>query len=131
MKSLPSTGASTLRPRLRLSVSLERAEGAGVSAASLELLRRLDSARSLREAAVGMGLSYRHAWNLLHEAEMQLGQPLARSERGRGTALTPFGALVVAALAEIDDRLERPLAEASQALAAALALGQGASRRTR
>jgi len=129
MNSIPATARPALRPRVRLSVSLERDPGEGVPALALELLRRLDNARSLREVAAGMGLSYRHAWGLLQAAETELGQPLARSERGRGTTLTPAGALVVAALAEIDERLERPLGEASQALAAALALARHGTRR--
>jgi molybdate transport repressor ModE-like protein len=127
----PDFSQGALRPRVRVAVSLERGAGAGIPATALELLRRLDSARSLREAAAGMGLSYRHAWGLLHAAEAELGRPLARSERGRGTVLTPYGALVVAAIAEIDERLEGPLAEASQALAAALALAHAAARRAR
>jgi molybdate transport repressor ModE-like protein len=78
---------------------------------------------SLREAASGFGLSYRHAWALIRDAEQALGAALIVTRRGRGTQLTPYGALLAAALEEIECRLAPELDAATQALSAALALG--------
>ncbi len=78
---------------------------------------------SLREAASGFGCSYRHAWQLIREAERTLGTSLIDARRGRGTQLTPYGALLAAALEEIESRLASELDSATQALSAAMALG--------
>ncbi|MCE2947618.1 MAG: winged helix-turn-helix domain-containing protein [bacterium] len=124
------------RLQLRLSVSIGGAgPGHGathgtpqastqVPAAAFELLRRLPRVDSLREAASGLGCSYRHAWALIRGAERALGTPLIDTRRGRGTRLTPYGALLAAALEEIESRLASELDAATQALAAALALGR-------
>ncbi len=115
-----------VRPLLRLSVSLDYPDAvARVPAAAFDLLRRLPRVDSLREAASGCGLSYRHAWALVRSAEAALGASLIETRRGRGSALTPYGALLAAALEEIESRLAPELDAATQALAAALSLGAG------
>ena len=45
---------------------------------------------AILQAAKGLGLSYRHAWGLLREAESIFGTPLLEKHRGRGTTLTRF-----------------------------------------
>jgi molybdate transport repressor ModE-like protein len=133
-------GIDRSRLQLRLSVSIDAAgPGRGpargttrgtpqrstqVPAAAFELLRRLPRVDSLREAASGLGCSYRHAWALVRGAERALGTPLIDTRRGRGTRLTPYGALLAAALEEIESKLASELDAATQALAAALALGR-------
>jgi molybdate transport repressor ModE-like protein len=133
-------GIDRSRLQLRLSVSIgEPAPGRGmtqgmthgstrgstqVPAAAFELLRRLPRVDSLREAASGLGCSYRHAWALIRGAEHALGTPLIDTRRGSGTRLTPYGALLAAALEEIESKLASELDAATQALAAALALGR-------
>ena len=96
----PSRGVARARLRLslRLTVSLGDADCARVPAAAFDLLRRMPRVDSLREAASGFGLSYRHAWALIRDAEQALGAPLIVTRRGHGTRLTPYGALLAAAL---------------------------------
>jgi len=72
-----------------------------LSAGRAELLRRIQRRRSLRTAAGEMGISYRHAWDMLRRMRMALGQPLVESARGgreRGrTTLTGSGEEVLRA----------------------------------
>ena len=90
---------------------------------TFELLRRLARADSLREAANGFGFSYRYAWGLIRTAEAALGSALVETRRGQGTRLTGYGALIAAALAEIESQLAPELDAATQAFTAALAMG--------
>ena len=123
-----AAGPASTRARLllRLSVTLDHPDAvARVPAAAFDLLRRLPRVDSLREAASGCGLSYRHAWALVRSAEAALGAALIETRRGRGSALTPYGALLAAALEEIESRLAPELDAATQALSAALSLGAG------
>jgi molybdate transport repressor ModE-like protein len=106
-------------------LALGDADCARVPAAAFDLLRRMPRVDSLREAASGFGLSYRHAWALIRDAEQALGAPLIVTRRGHGTQLTPYGELLAAALEEIESRLAPELDAATQALSAALALGAG------
>lgn len=66
-----------------------------------ELLRAIKKEESLRAAAAGLGISYRHAWGMLRKMRNAVRRPLARSARGgrdRGrTALTPAGEEVLRA----------------------------------
>lgn len=117
-------GVDRTRLQLRLSVSVDGAGPAQIPAAAFELLRRMPRVDSLREAASGLGRSYRHAWALIHNAERALGTSLIESRRGRGTRLTPYGELLAAALEEIESKLASELDIATQALSAALALGR-------
>jgi len=110
--------------RLRVSVSICATGSAQIPTAAFELLRRLPRVDSLREAASGLGWSYRHAWALIRSAEDALGAALIATQRGRGTQLTPYGALLAAALDEVESKLASELDAATQALSAALALGR-------
>jgi len=112
------------RLRLRVSVSICAIGPVLIPTAAFQLLRRLPRVDSLREAASGLGYSYRHAWALIRSAEDALGSALIATQRGRGMQLTPYGALIAAALDEIESRLASELDAASQALGAALALGR-------
>jgi len=58
------------------------------------LLRLLSAVRadgSLKQAAEGLGLSYRFAWGLLGEAGRAFGVPLVEFQRGRGARPTALG----------------------------------------
>ena len=59
------------------------------------LLRAVERRRSLREAAAELGISYRHAWDMLRKTGLAVGEPVISSERGgkdRGrTVLTDAG----------------------------------------
>lgn len=54
----------------------------------IRLLVLIQDTGSIALAAKAVGLSYRYAWGLLHDAEALFGGPLVISGRGRGTALT-------------------------------------------
>lgn len=117
-----------LQPHLRLSVSIGDAASTQVPAAAFDLLRRMPRVDSLRQAASGLGWSYRHAWELIRGAERALGMPLIDTRRGKGTRLTPYGELLASALEEIESKLASELDAATQALSAALALGRPRAR---
>ncbi|MEY4977741.1 MAG: hypothetical protein RLZZ352_11 [Pseudomonadota bacterium] len=88
----------------------------------LQLLAAVQTAGSIAQAGRELGLSYRHAWGLLQQAEALFGQPLLLRGRGQGSRLTALGQQLIWADARIAARLQ-PLLES---LAAELegALGQ-------
>jgi 8-oxo-dGTP diphosphatase len=58
-----------------------------------ELLRAIKLHGSLRAAAAGLGISYRHAWGMLRRMELAMGRPAHRSVRGgRARGLTQLTA---------------------------------------
>ena len=97
----------TLEPQWRISPD----EGPTLAANTLlDLLATVDSSGSISEAGRELGLSYRHAWGLLQQAEAVFGQPLLVRGRGRGSALTELGQKLIWADARINARLQ-PLLE--------------------
>jgi len=74
----------------------EHVLGLGLSA----LLAGVEASGSLTKAAADAGMSYRHAWHLVRQAEENLGQPMlvARSggKRGGGSVLSPAGRRLLA-----------------------------------
>lgn len=78
--------------------------------ALLDLLATVQGTGSIAQAGRELGLSYRHAWGLLQQAEALFGQPLLLRGRGRGSALTALGEKLVWADARIAARLQ-PLLE--------------------
>ena len=88
------------------------------------LLRLLDSIQTegaILQAAKGLGLSYRHAWGLLREAESIFGTPLLEKHRGRGTTLTRFATTLLWAERRIAARLSPTLETLSSELETELA----------
>ena len=71
----------------------------------LELLVQVQAKGSLQSASQALGLSYRHAWDLVRQGEAHFGQPLLHMARGRGSRLSPLGDKLVWA----DHRHRRPL----------------------
>ncbi|WNL42576.1 substrate-binding domain-containing protein [Halomonas sp. PAMB 3264] len=60
----------------------------------LQLLRLLGAVYrrgKLTQAAEDVGISYRHAWNLLRQGSAFFGVALVEMQRGRGAQLTPLG----------------------------------------
>lgn len=55
------------------------------------LLAAIHAAGKLTHAAQAVGLSYRHAWDLLRQWAEIFGSPLVTMQRGRGAALTVLG----------------------------------------
>jgi molybdate transport system regulatory protein len=82
-------------PRVRTKVWLVadgmHAFGSGVA----RLLEAVDQCGTLREAARAARMSYRHAWDLIRNAEKHLGNPLiiphAGGRGGGRTSLSPYG----------------------------------------
>jgi molybdate transport repressor ModE-like protein len=97
----------SLQPRWRVG----RSETDTLDAtALLDLLATVQGTGSIAQAGRELGLSYRHAWGLLQQAEALFGQPLLMRGRGRGSALTELGEKLVWADARIGARLQ-PLLE--------------------
>jgi molybdate transport repressor ModE-like protein len=80
-------------------------DGQRLHVALLPLLMAIDKRRKLTAAATDCDLSYRHAWNILQQAEMFFGSPVTLKERGRGARLTVLGQVLVQANQRIDARL--------------------------
>ena len=79
------------------------------TAALLSLLKEIQHAGSIAQAAKSVHLSYRYAWGLLRDAEAQFGEPLLASGRGRGTRLTALAEKLVWADRRIAARLSPTL----------------------
>ncbi|HVY05580.1 MAG TPA: substrate-binding domain-containing protein [Burkholderiales bacterium] len=69
------------------------------------VLQAIHDAGKLTVAATKVGLSYRHAWNLIGRWSDFFGSPLVNLERGRGTTLTPLGEKLLWAEQRINARL--------------------------
>lgn len=82
-----------------------------LSEGKAQLLRAIKKEGNLRAAAAGLGISYRHAWDMLRKMRAAVGLPLVSSVRGgldRGrTALTPEGEEVLLAYESETRRLHR------------------------
>ncbi|WP_394780978.1 substrate-binding domain-containing protein [Undibacterium sp.] len=76
----------------------------------IRLLVLIQQTGSIALAAKAVGLSYRYAWGLLHDAETLFNGPLVISGRGRGTALTELAEKLMWADRRIAARLS-PLLE--------------------
>lgn len=97
----------TLHPQWRVSPD----DGEPLNATTLlDLLAAVQGSGSISQAGRELGLSYRHAWGLLQQAEQVFEQPLLVRGRGRGSALTELGEKLIWADARIGARLQ-PLLE--------------------
>lgn len=101
LTELPVAHKVSIRPQWTIS----DARGASLSPRLLELLARVHDHGSLSGACRDSGASYRHAWALVRQGEEQLGAPLLRRERGRGSTLTPLAEKLVWAGHRIAARL--------------------------
>ncbi len=79
-----------LKPRLKVWVVLGEQVKFGDGRA--ELLERIETLGSLKQAVAGMGMSYRAAWGYLRELERAAGFKFLERHPGRGrTRLTAEG----------------------------------------
>jgi molybdate transport system regulatory protein len=79
-----------VKPKMKLWVVLDGGVKFGDGRA--ELLERVDALGSLRQAVMGMGMSYRAAWGYLQELERAAGFKVLERHPGRGrTRLTREG----------------------------------------
>jgi len=80
---------------LKLKMWLERDGRFIVSDGRARLLRKVKDLGSLSKAAKEMGMSYRHAWGIVHRISQNAGGDVVHSIRGGReggvTSLTPFG----------------------------------------
>ncbi len=72
---------------------------------ALALLVAIEECGNLRSASQSLGISYRHAWNLLSELEQRLGGSAVEMTRGRGSELSELGHKLVWANKQIQARL--------------------------
>ena len=63
-------------------ISVGRGGKTPVGEGRIRLLRLIEETGSLRKAAEGMGMSYRHAWGIIRHLEEELGGSLVVSTRG-------------------------------------------------
>ena len=82
----------------------------------LDLLNEIRVTGKISRAADRMGLSYRHAWNLIEKWSAFFEVPLVERRRGSGTSLTPFGDKLVWAGQRLQARLGPQLQNLSQEL---------------
>lgn len=62
---------------------------------AIELLAEVQTHGNLQAAAKAMGLSYRHAWDMVQKCEEHFKTPLVQMERGKGSKLTALGEKIV------------------------------------
>ena len=77
--------------QLSYQLSAERSPDALIRHALLDLLHAVREQGSISAAARSQGLSYRHVWGALKEAEQTLGRALIVWEKGQRAQLTEFG----------------------------------------
>lgn len=94
-----------IRPRW----DFEKPDGARLHQSLLPLLQSIKQEGRLSAAAKLCNLSYRHAWNLLHEGSEFFGHSLVQMEKGRGARLTHLGETLVGSQQRIGARLQPEL----------------------
>ena len=98
-------------PSVRFRVDLSGNCSVGVG--KVELLEAIACAGSLSQAAREIGMSYRRAWLLLADMNVNFGHPVARTSTGGrgggGAELTGLGASIVNGYRNLESEM-RPLA---------------------
>lgn len=87
----------------------------------LDLLVQVQATGSLLAACQPLGLSYRHAWDLVRQGEAHFDTPLLHMARGKGSTLTPLGEKLVWADHRIHARLKPVLDSLASELSAEIA----------
>jgi molybdate transport repressor ModE-like protein len=99
--------AVSIEPRLTIRGPAPEAGGVApaLSSRAVALLVQIQQHGSLAAACAAGAMSYRHAWQLLREAEAVFGEPLVTMARGKGSRLTPLGERIAWAELRIRARL--------------------------
>lgn len=97
--------------------TIQQDDGSALPPRLIELLVQVHAHGSLLAASQQLGLSYRHAWDLVRQGEAQVGTALLHMERGRGSTLSPLGEK----LAWADQRITARLKPVLDSLASELA----------
>jgi len=84
---------------------VEREDGQRLGPELFAMLNAIHDAGKLTEAVRRLGMSYRHAWNLVEGWNAFFGAPLVRFERGKGAFLTPLGERLLWAEQRVSARL--------------------------
>ncbi len=85
------TAATMHKVQLSYQLSAERSPDALIRHPLLDLLHAVREQGSISAAARRQGLSYRHVWGALKDAEQTLGRELIIWEKGQRAQLTEFG----------------------------------------
>src|SRR5262245_48290611 len=100
--------------------TIQEPNGPALSPRLIELLVQVHAQGSLLVAARTLGLSYRHAWDVVRQGEAHFGAPLLHMARGKGSSLTELGERIVWADHRITARLKPVLDSLASELAAEL-----------
>lgn len=98
--------------------TMQDAAGMPLPPRLIELLVQVHAHGSLLAASQQLGLSYRHAWDLVRQGEAQFGATLLRMDRGKGSTLSALGEKLVWADHRIAARLKPVLDSLASELAA-------------
>ena len=109
---------SPKRVSIRPTWTIQDADGPALPLRLIELLVQVHATGSLSTAARALGLSYRHAWDLVRQGEAQFRAPLLHTARGRGSTLTELGEKIVWADHRIVARLKPVLDSLASELSA-------------
>lgn len=101
--------------------TIRRPHGGALPARVIELLVQVADHGSLSAACQVLGISYRHAWDSIRQAEAAFGDALLVMERGKGSTLTPLGDKLVWADRRIAARLSPVLDSLASELGAEIA----------
>ena len=104
----------TIRPQW----TIRHHAGPSLAPRVLEVLVKVHEHGSLSRACRAMGVSYRHAWDLVRQGEALFGQPLMLMERGKGSTLTALGEKLVWADRRVAARLSPVLDSLASELSA-------------
>ncbi|MGE0607419.1 MAG: winged helix-turn-helix domain-containing protein [Pirellulales bacterium] len=107
MASRPASRSSDLTPRVKVWVE---AEGEYVFGHGLsEILLAVQETGNIKQAAAGLGKSYRHVWSRIKEAEAALGISLVEARVGgattRRSCLTPAAQELLADFVALRERM--------------------------
>jgi molybdate transport system regulatory protein len=117
----------------RLTVRIDFDKDAAFGPGKARLLECIESAGSIRGAAVEMGMSYRRAWMLLQEIESIVGAPVVTAAtggvNGGGTRLTTIGRTVMNRYRAIEKRATQAVQQDLNALTALTSRQRRSARR--
>ncbi len=104
MKNQAST--YKFKARLRSEWALEKPSGEILPLSEvIRLLAAVDATGHIAGACKACGVSYRHGWGVLRDAEKEFEAPLLDTSRRQGTKLTAFGQHLIWANRRVDARL--------------------------
>jgi len=94
-----------------LRVWFERAGKSILGPGQLELLENIDRSHSISAAARQMGISYRHAWELVQSINEAAGEPQVTAStggvQGGGAQLTPLGHWAISVFCDVQVQLQQ------------------------